>query len=227
MAKKKKKSLTPSANIDELGRYKALGQMMAGFVHQLRTPIHIIQSGVEGMAGPQAELIARSADRLEATVSALLNFVKGEKKPYQPGVINPVIEHLGDFLKMECQKRGVKLDKRLEAQQSILFDEYSLQEALLNLMTNALQAMPSGGTLSVISEDHGKGEIVVTISDNGTGMDAKALAKLKTPFHTTKKGGVGLGVFFAREILQQHKAKLDISSQKGKGTAVRIVFPGV
>jgi signal transduction histidine kinase len=223
MAKKKSPKVS-----NELGRYKALSHMIGGFVHQLRTPIHVIHSTAESMTGPELELILRSADRLQATVDALLGFVKGEKRPLQPAPLNPVIEHLGDFLKAETQKRGVTLEKRLNAKFSISLDEYTLQEAILNLFMNALQAMPKGGTLTVSTDDvAGKNQVRLDIKDTGAGMDAKALAKLTSPFHTTKKGGVGLGVYFARQILQQHKAKIDFSSQKGRGTTVTILFPGV
>lgn len=234
MAKRKKKrSMTKS--LDELERYKALGQMIGGFVHQLRTPIHVIQSNAEDLAGqnrfmpnfkPQAEMIARNAQRLEATVNALLSFVKGEKLPLHPAPLNETVDHLYGFLKHECQKRHVTLEKKLASQQSIMLDEYSLQEALINFIMNALQAMPKGGTLTIVSEDLPGRKVQLQIRDTGSGMDSKTLAKLNTPFHTTKKGGVGLGVFFARKVLQRHHAKLTLLSKKGQGTTVRMIFPG-
>jgi signal transduction histidine kinase len=218
----------------ELGRYKALLQMAGGFVHQLRTPLHIIQSSAEDLAGqnrflptfkPQAALIARSAHRMEATVNAFLNFLKGDPLKLQPGSVNELIERLGDFLKDECGKPSVKLQKQLNSRKSILLDSYHLQEAFLNLLTNALQAMPRGGVLSIQTEDSGKNEVVVRIRDTGVGMDKKTLAKLETPFQTTKKEGLGLGVFFTREILKRHRGKIEFFSQKGQGTTVTLIFP--
>src|SRR3954470_23552147 len=122
MPKSREKRSSPSKALDELGRYKALVQMMGGFIHQLRTPLHIIQSSAEDLAGqnrfmptfkPQAELIARSAARMEASVNALLKFMKGEKPVLHPGSLNTEIEHLGDFLRDESKARSVTVDKRL------------------------------------------------------------------------------------------------------------------
>jgi signal transduction histidine kinase len=235
MAARKPKKNPVAKALSELGRYKAILQMVGGFVHQLRTPLHIIQSSAEDLAGqnrfmpsfkPQAALIARSAQRMEGTVNSLLGFLKGDTLKLQPGSLNEVIEHLGDFLKAECGKRSVKLEKALNSKKSVMLDSYHLQEALLNLMTNALQAMPSGGTLTLRSDDVGS-TVRVEIQDTGLGMDKKALEKLSTPFHTTKKEGLGLGVFFSREILRKHRAKLNYFSQKGKGTTVTVIFPAV
>jgi len=234
MARAKRKKSRPAAPAEELGRYKAAALMISGFVHQLRTPIHIIQSGAEDLAKqnrfmpnfkPQAELIARSAQRLESSVNALLGFIKGEKKPLQDGSLHDVLHLLGDFLQDECRKRSVKLDQKLTHTHSLRLDNYLLQEALLNLLTNALQAMPKGGTLTIRSQNAPPAKIVLEISDTGQGMDAKTLKQIETPFHTTKKGGMGLGLFFTRSILKQHGASLDFKSQKGKGTTARLVFP--
>jgi signal transduction histidine kinase len=217
----------------KLGRYRSLGHMMGGFIHQLRTPIHIIQSNVEDLASqprflpkvkPQTEMIRRSAERLEASVNALLNFIKGTPISLQPGSINDLVKDLGDYLRAECYKRSVLLEKRLSSKQAIRLDPYLLQEALLNLLTNALQAMPKGGTLVLISED-APGKVIFQIKDTGVGMNKKTLARLKKPFQTTKRDGMGLGVYFSQDILQKHKAKLTFASERGKGTTATIVFP--
>jgi signal transduction histidine kinase len=222
-------------DLEELGRYKALAQMIGGFVHQLRTPIHVIQASAEDLASqrsfmpnfkPQAELIGRSAQRLEASVNALLNFVKGEKLSLRPGTLQEVLHFLDDFLRDECHKRSVKVEKKLQSQFPILLDPHHLEEALLNLFTNALQAMPKGGTLTVATEDRpAQKKVILTITDTGIGMDKKALAKIAQPFHTTKKSGMGLGLFFTQKILDEHRAKLSVESQKGKGTKFTISFP--
>jgi signal transduction histidine kinase len=236
---KRKRKKTPHRSpalkaVSDLGRYKALAQMIGGFVHQLRTPIHIIQASMEGLiegtlsteAKTQADMISRSAQRLEASVNSLLSFVKGEKLPLHPGSLNEVVEHLQGFLKVECQKRQVTIEKNLASQRLVLLDDHSLQEALINFLMNALQAMPRGGVLSIKTEDlQDVRKVRLEIRDTGSGMDSKTLARLSTPFHTTKREGVGLGVFFARKVLKRHHARLTFSSEKGNGTTVRIVFP--
>src|SRR4051794_35996111 len=103
MAKMKK----ASTDIDELGRYKALAHMLGGFIHQLRTPLHIIQSSAEELSQqrrfmpnfkPQAELIGRSAARMQNSVQALLKFIRGDKPELSSGSLNSVVDQLGEFL---------------------------------------------------------------------------------------------------------------------------------
>jgi len=236
--KRKRSRKNPSRSLKglhELGRYKAVALMVGGFVHQLRTPIHIIQSSAEDLAGqnrlmpdfkPQMELITRSAQRLEAAVHSLLNFIKGETPPLRPESLQDVLTPLGDFLKDESRKRSVKLENQLTSQKSVMLDPHLLQEALLNLLMNALQAMPKGGTLTLKTEDLSpQNKVRLEITDTGSGMDKKTLARLSVPFHTTKEGGLGLGLFFTRKILKRHHATLGFSSEKGKGTTARLVFP--
>lgn len=232
-AKKVKKKRSPKV-ADELGRYKALALMVGGFVHQLRTPIHLIQSSAEDLAGqnrflptfkPQAELIGRSAVRMEAAVNALLGFIKGDKPPLRPGTLNEILNQLGDFLSDEGRKRSITMIKELASTKQIMLDPYLLQEALLNLIMNALQAMPHGGTLTLKTQDLSSKKVVLEITDTGAGMDKKTLSKLAVPFHTTKKAGMGLGLFFSRRILKRHHAALKFFSEPGKGTTVRLLFP--
>lgn len=234
MPPRSKKTKSPLQS-DLAGRHHALALMIGGFIHQLRTPIHVIQSSAEDLSHqrrfmptfkPQAELIARSAQRLETTVNALLGFVRGDKIQLKPASVNTVIEQLGDFLKEECQKRGVRVEKTLASQRSVALDVWPLQEALINLIMNALQAMPQGGVLAIRSEDlPSKNKVIVEIKDTGVGMDKATLKRIQKPFQTTKKEGMGLGVFFTRRILDQHKASLAWGSEKGRGTTVTISFP--
>jgi signal transduction histidine kinase len=211
--------------------------MIGGFVHQLRTPLHLIQSSAEDLSKqrrfmptfkPQAELIARSAQRMEAAVNALLSFVRGDQPNLQPASVNTVIDQLGDFLKDECRKRSVTVEKHLGSQRCVLLDAFPLQEALINLIMNALQAMPQGGLLTLRTEDiPSQKKVLVEVKDTGHGMDKKTLARIAKPFQTTKQTGMGLGVFFTRKILTQHHADLTLASEKGRGTTATIVFPAV
>jgi two-component system sensor histidine kinase HydH len=213
-------------NTDEFGRYKALAHMLGGFVHQLRTPLHIIQSSVEGLPGAQAELIARSAARMEASVNALLKFIRGDKPTLEPGSLNTVVEQLGDFLKLECQKRSISVEKQLKSQRPVNLDAYSLQEALINVIMNALQAMPKGGILSITTQDlPSQNKVQLEIRDSGAGMDKKTLAKIAKPFQTTKKEGMGLGIYFTRKVLELHRARIAFASASGRGTTVTMLFP--
>jgi len=219
----------------ELARYKALGQMMAGFVHQFRTPLHVIQSSVSNLRESrfllpkwrmQLEMIQRSVERMQASVGSLLAFSKGDTVPWTEGSLNRLIDAICDYLEPECRKRKIQLEKRQNINlPPIHMQAENLEEALLNLAVNAMEAMPKGGTLVMATEFAPDGKAVqARIIDQGMGMDAKLLRKVSKEFVTTKKTGVGLGLYFSRQILKHHHAKLHIASQKGRGTTVTVTF---
>jgi len=220
----------------DIGRYRALGQMLAGFVHQLRTPLHVIESGVEDLkqlrafpaeANARLELIQRSVERLQSCVQSLLEFARNGEEPFAEASLNGVLERVCDYLLDECPRRRVRLEKQLEPRLPLIaLKERCLEEALLNLAVNALEAMPDGGllTLHTCRSSDGR-ELILEVSDQGKGMDPDILLKEGTPFVTTKKGGMGLGLFFTRKILDQHHAQLAFHSEPDQGTTAVVTFP--
>jgi signal transduction histidine kinase len=224
----------PSDSLRESARIRSLGQMMAGFIHQFRTPLHVIQSSAAALTEsnlPPAvrthlEMIQRSAERLQGSVQSLLTFAKGDAPPWSEGSINKVINAICDFLQEECKKRSVQLEKHQNAQlPPVRMRMELLEEAMLNLAVNGLEATRKGGILGLQTGLSLDGKWVqVRISDQGKGIDPKVLKRKPSTFVTTKKNGVGLGLFFARQILQQHHAKLEVDSQKGKGTTFTVSF---
>jgi two-component system sensor histidine kinase HydH len=219
----------------EMARYKALGQMMAGFVHQFRTPLHVIQSSAAGLQESrlllpkwrqQLEMIQRSAERLQASVGSLLAFSKGDTVPWTEGSLNRLIDAIFDYLEPECRKRKIQLEKHQNVNlPPIRMQTENLEEALLNLAVNAMEAMPKGGVLGLMTEVGADGKSVqARITDQGMGMDAKLLRKVSKGLVTTKKTGVGLGLYFTRQILKHHHAALHITSQKAQGTTVTVTF---
>jgi len=219
----------------EIEQAQTLTRMIAGFVHQFRTPLHIISSagsnlkdaaGIPASMRPEIDLICRSADRLKTAVQNLLTFAKGEEIPWTPNSVNTVINRVADFLKDECIKRGLKLELRQDASLSPIRMQLEwLEEAFLNFSMNSVEAMAPGGTLTIQSKksDDGK-RVIVVISDTGAGMTAGVIKHLGQAFQSGKKGGVGLGVYFALEILKRHKAKPVYTSVLGEGTTLTIAF---
>ena len=217
----------------ELERTRSLSRMIAGFVHQFRSPLHIITSAGDTLAEsskipealkPEIDLMRRSAARLNTAVNHLLAFAKGEPLPWTENSINEPLNKVVDFLKEECLKRKVKLELKEETKLPLIRMQSSLlEEAILNFAMNGLEAMPQGGVLSLTSYVEGK-KSCLRIQDTGQGMDARTLKKIGQAFSSGKKSGVGLGVYFACEILKTHKADVQFTSQPDQGTVVSIVF---
>jgi len=215
-------------------RAQALARMMAGFVHQFRTPLHVIASSVEGMKQasdfPKSlesdrSLIERSVERLQTAVKNLLTFAKGDEIPWTERSINEPLNHAADFLKDECAKRKLKFEIKLDANlpRTRMQTEW-LEEALMNFAVNGMEAMSAGGTLTISTERQKDKGVLVKIKDTGAGMTPAVIKHLGKAYSTGKKSGVGLGVYFATEILKKHKARLQYTSELGLGTTVHITF---
>jgi signal transduction histidine kinase len=106
-------------------------------------------------------------------------------------------------------------------------DRALLRHALANLVRNAFQALPSGGTVTIGARTRsGDGHAIVTVSDTGVGLSADDLRRLGEPFFTKRAGGVGLGFALARRIIAEHDGSLTVNSAQGRGTSITIHLPG-
>jgi signal transduction histidine kinase len=105
-----------------------------------------------------------------------------------------------------------------------MLDEASIRATTLNLVLNAVQVMPNGGRLTILTGRDGK-EMWMTIKDTGAGMSAERIKQIFEPFNTTKSRGLGLGMPYAQKIIQQHGGRIEVQSRQGKGTEVKIVLP--
>jgi signal transduction histidine kinase len=210
--------------------------MIPGFVHQLRSPLHIVGSSAQNMAdsgkipdGCRAdlELIRRAADRAQAAVQNLLLYSKGEDLPFTVESLNVPVNHAVDYLKEECRKRNIQLDLREELKiPAVRIQSILVEEAILNFAVNALDAMPKGGVLGLTTQaGPEQSDARVMISDTGVGMTPAAVKRFGKAFSTGKKEGMGLGVYFATEILKKHNAKLRVESRLGRGTTITLIFP--
>jgi signal transduction histidine kinase len=130
---------------------------------------------------------------------------------------------LGNLLSGRAEAAGVEL--KVEGRGGALqADRFLLKDALVNLTSNAIEATPPGGTVSVMYEVGDAGARIM-IRDNGRGMSKEVAMRMGTPFFTTRDGGTGLGVVIARTAIAQHKGKLDYSSTPGIGTIATIALP--
>jgi signal transduction histidine kinase len=105
-----------------------------------------------------------------------------------------------------------------------MIDEASMRGALMNVLLNAVEAMPEGGVLS-ISVEQTDGTLRLKIADTGSGIGEEQARKIFEPFYTTKEQGLGLGMPYAKKIIDQHGGTISLSSQLGKGTTITIVIP--
>ena len=214
----------------------AMGRLTATLAHEIKNPLAIIRGSAQrlGRLEPEAQRMAdfvvEETDRLSRTVARYLEFARGRGAGGPEGVAEAgdavaALEATLDLLEGELRARNVALERgpRLEAA-PVALDNESLKQLYLNLILNALEAMPRGGRLGVgVAERAGRVE--VRIADDGAGIPAGTLRRLGSPFFTTKATGSGLGLFLARRLAESAGGELRIQSEVGRGTTCVVRFP--
>jgi two-component system, NtrC family, sensor histidine kinase HydH len=215
-------------------RLSALGELSASMAHEIRNPLGSIQGAVEILKDDYQEdeakyefirILLKETDRLNRIVQEFLGFARPKQPELQPADMNEAIESVLTLTTQEARKAGVKVEKRLDpaiGRRSL--DAGLLKQAFLNLVLNAIQAMPDGGLLTVESGIKDS-TIEVTISDTGIGIPEENRKKLFGPFFTTKKNGTGLGLAITYRIIENHRGSIDVISGPGKGTTFTVRIP--
>jgi signal transduction histidine kinase len=207
----------------------------AQVAHEVRNPLGIIKGATEMLAARTSEpatrrhvsVLLEEADRLNKAVESVLRLAT-------PLRIQPSRVHLQDLLRAVTQaatgwsasnQHVVKLSVPKDPVW-VAGDRDLLHQALTNLIRNAIQAMPGGGTVTITVPPPAEPERVgLTIDDTGVGLSAEELTRLGEPFFTKRAGGVGLGFGLARRIIREHGGTLEVSSQVGQGTSLSIQLP--
>ena len=217
----------------------AIGELTAGVAHEINNPVAVIQGNLDvlddvlgGDAEPvrrEIRLIHEQADRIRQIVTKLLQFARpGEFAGYVEEVeINTLLADCVVLTRHNIEKRRIELAERFEAAVRVEINRSELQQVLINLIVNAVQAMPDGGCLLLASEDWVEdGETrgaTIRVRDSGQGIAREHLDRIFDPFFTTKKGsGTGLGLSISYTIVQRYGGRITVSSEPGAGAEFRV-----
>jgi signal transduction histidine kinase len=213
-------------------RVAALESMGASVAHELKNPLSSVKGLVqllsrsteEPRAHKRLEVVRSEVERMEGILQEYLSFARplGTLRPAEVH-LGALLEDVASVVEARAQAAGVRVE-RAPTQARVRADARRLKEALLNLVLNALEATPSGGHVLLGAETTGTG-VVLTVRDSGRGMPPEVLARLGTPFFTTREEGTGLGVVLARTVIVQHGGRLDYESHPGQGTVARLTLP--
>jgi signal transduction histidine kinase len=210
----------------------AMGRLTATLAHEIKNPLAIIRGSAQrlGKLDPEAQRMAQfvveETDRLSRTVARYLQFARGEQPADEHGDALTALQATLDLLQGELAARRVTLarSETIPGPAPVSLDNESLKQLYLNLILNAVEAMPEGGRLDVGAAERA-GRIEISIGDQGPGIPADVLKKLGQPFVTTRASGSGLGLFLARRLAESAGGGLAIDSAPGAGTVVRVRFP--
>ncbi len=217
----------------------SLTTLAAGVAHEIKNPLgsmgihlQLIKKKTSGKKCIEAKdidqhlgVIGEEVDRLNRIVVDFLFAVKPMDTRLEDGDINPVIQELLEFVRPELDQAGVTTEASLAADLPRLrIDARYIKQALLNLIKNAVAAMPGGGTLRV-STDRVGDEVRLRVSDTGTGIPEDIMDKIFEPYFTTKPFGTGLGLTIVFKIVKEHFGDISVTSRASEGTTFTISLP--
>jgi two-component system NtrC family sensor kinase len=213
-----------------------LGEMAQAIAHEIRNPITGMlaafeimrqESGKDAQRAKIFDEIHLQGDRIQKIVSNLLQFAAKSTPQFSLFDLHEMIDKVVHLFSYQIESQAIHLEKRFQFDLPMIYgDPYQIRQVLINIVINAVQAMPEGGTLRVrTSLQPGEEKIHLTIADTGKGISENAFPNLFKPFYTTKAKGAGLGLAVVEKIVEGHGGKVAISSAAGDGTTVEILLP--
>jgi PAS domain S-box-containing protein len=230
---------TKEARLRRAESLASLTTMTAGVAHEIKNPlgaigihIQLVKKALQGKTSVAPALIAKNIDVVSEEVERLNKIVVDFLFAVRPMNIKPerrdlnsLMREILDFVKVELNENKIALEEKLTRRlPKIFIDQKALRQAVLNIIKNAMAAMPGGGTLTVATGK--KGDYVrLIISDTGVGIPQENLDKIFEPYFTTRESGSGLGLTTVFKIIKEHRADISVDSEPGKGASFIISFP--
>jgi len=234
------KNVEPLRHIQSLVDYSRkladLGKLTSGVAHEVKNPLNAMSIHLEllkqKLNDPSAE-VARSLEvlggeihRLDRVVQGFLRFLRPQTLRLLPLDLNKLLGEVAQLAQMQGAHGGVSIVLDLDDEiPAINGDDESLRQAFLNLVLNACQAMPHGGTVTLSTERTLQGTTRAHVIDQGVGIPAEELDKIFRLYYTTKPDGNGIGLSLVYRIVQMHGGSIDVGSEVGRGTTMTVTFP--
>jgi signal transduction histidine kinase len=222
----------------QLEQLAALGAHSAGLAHELRNAFVPVKTLVQILREryPQdelGELANRELGRIDSLLGQMLRLAAPAPIQYGPVEVHQVLAYTLRLLQTQLVAKRITVKTSWEATPDRVHGcEAQLQQVLMNLVLNAIDAMECGGTLTIATAPGGLPErpsfvpeLSLQLRDTGCGMPPETLARLFSPFFTTKTGGTGLGLHIARRIIEDHQGRIEVKSSPGHGTTFTIFLP--
>ncbi len=214
-------------------RLAALGEVSAGIVHEIRTPLASIKGAVEILETPGAsesakveflQIIRREVDRLNRLVGEYLQFARPSRPERLPTDVNEVARSVVLLCQKQAAKEKVEINVQLEESLPVtLVDPEQLKQVLLNILLNGIQAMPEGGVVQLKTRSRNE-SIEVLVRDRGPGIDEVHLERIFDPFFTTKQTGTGLGLSIAYRLVKQNEGDITVANAPDGGCEFKLTF---
>ena len=219
----------------ESERLAAVGNTVSHIAHEIKNPLAIIggfarqllkSPGLEDKGRHKLNVMVEEVDRLESMIAQMRDFVRRPTAKKQPGDVEVLLDEVLDLFQDSFEERRITLTRQKAegAPLTLNFDRQQIHQVLINLLKNALEAMPQGGELTVATQVQGD-NLEVSISDTGQGMSHEVKASIFQPYFTTKEKGTGLGLAICQNILEEHGGCIIADSAPGQGSTFTLQIP--
>lgn len=212
-------------NMARLDRLNVIGEMAASIGHEVRNPMTTVRGFLQFLSAKE-EFIGRKdhfmlmieeLDRANGIISEFLSLAKNKAMDYKHINLNKVINEVAPLLQADALRHNCQIELKLGDVPKVRVDENSIRQLILNMVRNAIEAMPEGGTVTIGTVSF-ESKVLLSIEDQGVGISPEIIDKLGTPFVTTKENGIGLGLAVCHRIVQRHGATIVVESKLGRGT---------
>ena len=220
----------------DAAKFAFVGELAAGVAHEVRTPLGVLRSSTQllersleakdGEVRELLHLLRAEVDRIERVVSELLELGRPRELKREPIALGEVIFRAADFVTAQANEKGVVVSRRKsDSDPDVLCDPDLVYQVALNLLVNAVQILPAGGSVQIglVTPREGYGGFLVR--DDGPGMTEEIRARIFEPFFTRRDGGAGLGLTFVQRVVQEHAGRLSVDSAPGRGAVFTVELP--
>ncbi|MGH7942810.1 MAG: two-component system sensor histidine kinase NtrB [Limisphaerales bacterium] len=228
-------SALSNENLQRLDRLANLGTLSAGIAHEIKNGLVPIRTFVELMLERSNErelavTVERELKRLDSLVSQMLRFAAQKPATFAPARIHEVLEASLRLLQHQIDDKAISVSRDFKAAPGVVEgDESQLQQVIMNLLLNALEAMTVNGALTISTEtvprEGGTAWLKIRIKDTGIGIRPENLDRIFEPFFTTKNNGTGLGLAISQRVVLEHRGRIEAQSEGGQGATFIISLP--
>lgn len=220
-------------------QYEEISKLAGALAHEIKNPLSVIgmnmellaedlgepDSPTERRALAKVDIVKKQCERLQNLLNDFLRFARNRQLDLTAGSLNDRIERVLTLFEPQAVEQGIEILRFLDPELPlVMLDEQTLEAALVNLVKNAIEAMPDGGELTVRTRLTRTG-VALDLIDTGHGMDQTTAMHMFEAFYSTKDGGSGLGLPTARKGIEAHGGRIDVQSAVGRGTQFTLEFP--
>ncbi|MDK7668714.1 ATP-binding protein [Cytobacillus oceanisediminis] len=210
----------------------AVGQMASAVGHEVRNPLAALRGFTQLQMEKHPEdqdrykIMIEEIDRINLIADDLMILSKPRLPLFKKVELNAVINYVISIIHEQAANQNIRVEtENLEAVPKVQCDENMLKQSFINLIKNAMESMPEGGTILISAKVAEGDKVLISIKDEGCGIDAENMERVVDPFYTTKPDGTGLGLMVTKQIVDEHKAEITFESEKGIGTIVTLTIP--